>query len=193
MVVADCLLLQKTGITGSVVKRERKRKRGREEKAPLVVKRQLINDKCSEDEESRKCLSGQWLFQAGIIYECQGRWVEACWYKILVSLEYLAIKYLLVTKINVGIPEWRNLAESNLDHLVDQLGLVRVTLGTSPWNALWGTEQQVYDIFAKSTCSGSVHEETLDEPRLRDILWNERLIILSNSRKTGKDGGTQET
>lgn len=45
----------------------------------------------------------------------------------------------------------------------------------------------------KNTCSGSSHEETLDEPRLSNILWNERLVILSSSRKTGKDGGTQET
>ena len=47
--------------------------------------------------------------------------------------------------------------------------------------------------FCKNTRSGSGHEETLDEARLSDILWIERLVILSSSRKTRKDGGTQET
>lgn len=35
-------------------------------------------------------------------------------YRILVSLQYLAIKYLSITKIKALTLEWRNLAESNL-------------------------------------------------------------------------------
>ena len=69
-------------------------------------------------------------------------------------------------------------------------GLARVTLGTSLWNA--DKRSHVHAISAKNTCSGSGHKETLDEPRLRDILWNESLAILSNSRETVKCGGAQE-
>lgn len=91
-------------------------KREKEGELFLALKCQL--NKYSEDDEDRKSLfddhhGGGYLKQELLMQAKAGEWrfVEV---QVLVSLQYLAIKYLSITKIKALALEWRNLAESNL-------------------------------------------------------------------------------
>lgn len=115
MMVTDYLLLQKIRIIGSILKREKKR--GREKrKLFLIVKCQLTNDNCSGGEEDRKSSFDNHLGSLGqddLVNAKQGSGGLSK-YRIFISFEYLAIKYLPVTEINLVTLEWRKLTESNL-------------------------------------------------------------------------------
>ena len=111
---------------------------------PLVAKCQLINYKCSGGEASRKSLPGWWLFQIGILINSKaGKWrlME------VQDIGYFGIPYYKIfishkdkygdSRVKKTGRKWSDQVTKVWHHL----GLARVTLCTSLWNAVWGIEQ----------------------------------------------------